>query len=112
MDKVERRRGHAHRLEAGHTYFDLDQPERGPFVGTGDEEVAPNANIVAQDEVDEGTWKQLVSAGWGESKPGAGDRSYDQGAFGQEDDPRSDVMNAAPPGVGEQLTPRGPEAER
>lgn len=99
------------RLEPGHTYLDLDHPEQGPFVATGDEEVPPGANIVAREDVDDEAWESLVAEGWGESKPGAGDRSYDQGAFGQEDDPRSDVINAAPLGVGEGLTPRESEEE-
>lgn len=102
---------HRHRLEPGQTYFDLDHPENGPFVATGDEQVAPGANIVAQEEVGDEAWAELVAEGWGESRAGAGDEAYDQGAFGQEDDPRLDVLNAAPPGVGEGLTPHESEEE-
>ncbi len=94
-----------HRLEAGHVYFDLDNPGQGPFVATGDEEVAPGANIIARDEVSAAVWESLTSTGWGEAKPGAGDRSYDQGAFGQEDSRRSDSLNARPPGAGMNYVP-------
>lgn len=96
---------HVQKLEPGRTYFDLDDPGRGPFVATGDEEVTPTANIVAREDVGDVAWQMLVAEGWGETKEGAGDRSYDQGAFGQEDNPRSDMRNAAHPGVGEGLTP-------
>ncbi len=99
------------RLEPGRVYFDLDHPENGPFLATGDERVATGHNIVAQEDVSEEAWTELVGEGWGESHPGAGDQAYDQGAFGQEADPRLDVMNAAPPGVGEGLTPKSPEEE-
>lgn len=98
-------------MRPDHTYFDLDHPEQGPFVATGDEEVPPGANIVAQEDVSDEAWQRLVSEGWGEMRAGAGDEAYDQGAFGQEDDPRWDVRNAAPPGVGEGLTPRESEEE-
>jgi len=99
-------------LIPGHTYFDLDHPELGPFIATGDEEIAPDANIVDQDDVPEESWESLVAEGWGETRPGAGDRAYDQGAYGQESNPRMPVRNAAPPGVGEGLTPReNPEEE-
>jgi len=104
--------GPRRRLAAGKSYFDLDHPEQGPFVATGDEELAPGANIVAQEDVSEEAWLRLVSNGFGESETGVGDRAYDQGAFGQEDDPRSNVLNAAPPGVGEGLTPEETEEEK
>ncbi len=105
-------RGPQRRLVPGSTYFDLDHPELGPFVATGDEEVAPGANLVAQEDVGDEAWARLVSEGWGDIRPGAGDRSNDQGAFGAEEDPRSDVLNAAPPGVGEGLTPLESEEEQ
>lgn len=100
------RRAHTHRLEPGRVYFDLDDPGRGPFVATGDEDIGPGANIVAQDVMDEQAWESLLTEGWGTSQVGSGHQAYDQGAFGQEDDPRMDVLNAAPPGVGEGLTPK------
>ena len=99
------------RLEPGHIYFDLDHPENGPFVATGDERVGPGSNIVAQEDVGEDGWTQLVSDGFGEIEAGAGDLAPDQGAFGQETNPRLDVLNAAPPGVGEGLTPHESEEE-
>lgn len=99
------------RLEPGQVYFDLDHPENGPFVATGDEKIVPNSNIVAQADVGDEAWSELLGEGWGESRQGAGDQAYDQGAFGQEEDPRGDVLNAAPPGVGEGLTPRESEEE-
>ena len=92
-------------LEPGQTYFDLDNPERGPFVADGDEEIGPGANIVAQRDVSAEAWHQLVTHGWGRSRAGEGNEAYDQGAFGQEESERSDVMNAKPPGVGEDLIP-------
>jgi hypothetical protein len=103
---------HPHRLEAGQVYFDLDHPENGPFTATGDEQVAPGSNIVSQDDMSEESWEQLVSAGWGETRPEArGDRAYDQGAFGEETNPREDTLNAAPPGVGKGFTPKAPGEE-
>ncbi len=99
------------RLEPGQTYFDLDHPENGPFVATGDEQIAPGSNVVAQEDVGNEAWARLVGDGFGEIREGAGDEAYDQGAFGQEDNPRLDVLNAAPPGVGEGLTPHESEEE-
>ena len=100
-----------YRLQPGQVYFDLDHPENGPFVATGDEEIGPGSNIVAQEDVGEEAWAQLVGDGFGETEAGAGDLASDQGAFGQEDNPRADVLNAAPPGVGEGLTPHESEEE-
>ncbi len=99
------------RLLPGQTYFDLDHPENGPFVATGDEQIVPNSNIVAQEEVGDEAWSELVGDGFGEIRAGAGDEAYDQGAYGQEDNPRLDIMNSAPPGVGEGLTPHESEEE-
>ena len=93
------------KLERGQIYIDLEHPENGPFVATGEEEVPTGADILSQEDTADDAWEALTSEGWGESEPGAGHRAYDQGAFGQENDPRADVLNAAPPGVGEGLTP-------
>ncbi len=99
-------------MRPGHIYIDLNHPEQGPFVATGDEEVPPGANIVAWEDVSDEAWEELVSEGWGETRSGAGDEAYDQGAFGQEGDPRLNILNAAPPGVGEGFTPRESEEEK
>lgn len=103
--------GPERRLRPGHTYFDLDNPEQGPFVATGDEVVPPGANIVAQEDFTDEAWESLISDGFGEVREGMGDEAYDQGAFGQENDPRWDVRNAAAPGVGEGFTPKESEEE-
>jgi hypothetical protein len=119
QDRDERREGFGRRdrataprrLEPGRTYIDLDNPENGPFVATGDEIVEPGAHIIAEEDVDPGTWRDLVSEGWGSGPGGHGHFSPDQGAFGTRNDPRSDVINAGPPGVGENLTPKEGEDE-
>jgi len=103
--------GGARRLRPGHTYFDLDHPENGPFVARGDEVIPATANVIAQEDVAPEAWAELVGDGFGEMESGAGDLAPDQGAFGQEDNPRLDVLNAAPPGVGEGLTPHESEEE-
>ncbi len=119
QDRNERREGlgsrdrsaAARRLEPGRTYLDLDNTERGPFVATGDEQVEPGAHFIAEEDVDPDTWRRLVSEGWGGGEGGHGHFAHDQGAFGTRDDPRSDVINAGPPGVGEGLTPKEDEEE-
>jgi len=103
--------GPERRLRPGHVYFDINEPDRGPFIATGDEIVPPGSNIVAQEDFSDDAWLGLISNGFGEVREGAGDDAYDQGAFGQEINPRFDVLNAAPPGVGEGLTPRESEEE-
>lgn len=103
--------GAERKLRPGQTYFDMDDPDRGPFVATGDEVVVPGANIVAQEDFSDEAWNRLITDGFGETRVGADDEAYDQGAFGQEDDPRWDVLNAAPPGVGEGFTPKESEEE-
>ncbi len=100
------------RLVAGHTYIDLNHPERGPFVATGNEEVPWDSDVLDQEEIDESTWESMTAEGWGASQPGAGDRGPDQGAFGSEDDPRADVINSTPPGVGKEFTPVESEEEK
>ena len=47
------------RFERGETYFDLDNPERGPFVATGDEGPPTDHTYVARREVAEEAWAQL-----------------------------------------------------
>ncbi len=112
QDRAQAQVRHPHRLEAGRVYFDLDHPEDGPFTATGDEQVTPGANIVSQDDMSEESWEQLVSAGWGETRPNArGDRAYDQGAFGEQEDPKEGTLNSAPPGVGKAYIPRSPGEE-
>lgn len=101
----------ARRLEPGRTYLDLDNTDRGPFVATGDEIVEPGAHIVAEEDVDPQTWRDLVREGWAGGPGGHGHFAPDQGAFGVRDDPRSHVINAGPPGVGEGLTPKEGEGE-
>lgn len=41
-------------------YFDLDHPERGPFVATGDERPTDHT-YVARNEVTEPAWAQLIT---------------------------------------------------
>ena len=55
------------RFEAGQQYLDLDNPERGPFVATGDEHPPTDHTYACRAEVPErvwmrlATWDQLVS---------------------------------------------------
>jgi hypothetical protein len=49
------------RFEAGKMYFDLDNPERGPFVATGDEGFPTDYTYVARDECSEEAWAQLIT---------------------------------------------------
>ena len=49
------------RFERGKTYFDLDNPERGPFVATGDEGIPTDFTYVCQDEVSPAAWAQLIT---------------------------------------------------
>jgi hypothetical protein len=49
------------RFEANRMYFDLDNPERGPFVATGDEGFITDHTYVCRDEVMEDVWAQLVA---------------------------------------------------
>lgn len=101
----------ARRLEPGRTYIDLDNPGDGPFVATGDETIEPGSHIIAEEDIDPATWRDLVSEGWGGGPGGHGHFSPDQGAFGTRGDPRSRILNSGPPGVGEGLTPKESEEE-
>ncbi len=62
------------RLEAGEEYFDLDNPERGPFVATGDEHPPTDWTYVCRREATERawaqlvTWRQLISADEGQAR--------------------------------------------
>lgn len=42
-------------------YFDLDHPERGPFVATGDEGTPSDYTYVARGEATEGAWTRLIT---------------------------------------------------
>lgn len=46
---------------AGAEYFDLDNPERGPFVATGAEERPGDHTYVRRDDASEDAWTQLVT---------------------------------------------------
>ena len=52
------------RFQADEEYFDLDNPERGPFVATGDEAPPSDLTYVARNEVPEQVWLKLVT--WGQ----------------------------------------------
>ena len=49
------------RFERGHEYFDLDNPDRGAFVSTGEEGVPTNHTYVCRDDVPEEIWAQLIT---------------------------------------------------
>jgi hypothetical protein len=49
------------RFERGQEYFDLDNPERGPFVATGDEGPPTDHSYVCRGEASERAWAQLVT---------------------------------------------------
>jgi len=49
------------RFERGRTYFDLDNPERGPFDATGDEAWPSDHTYVCRTDVPEEVWAQLVT---------------------------------------------------
>ena len=49
------------RFERNHVYFDLDNPERGAFVATGDEGVPTDWTYVRRADVPEQVWSQLVT---------------------------------------------------
>ena len=49
------------RFERGQEYFDLDNPERGPFVATGDEGPPTDHTYVCRSEVPERAWAQLIT---------------------------------------------------
>ena len=51
------------RFASGETYFDLDNPGRGPFVATGDEGRPVDYTYVAKAEVTEPAWAALIA--WG-----------------------------------------------
>jgi hypothetical protein len=52
---------HGARFEANHVYFDLDNPERGAFVASGDEERPTHRAYVRRVDVPEGIWAQLIT---------------------------------------------------
>ena len=49
------------RFERNRMYFDLDNPERGPFVATGDEGFIADHTYVCRDEVMEDVWTHLIT---------------------------------------------------
>lgn len=49
------------RFERGQMYFDLDNPERGPFVATGDEAPPTDRTYACRRDVPERVWAQLVT---------------------------------------------------
>jgi hypothetical protein len=49
------------RLEAGQTFFDLDNPERGPFVATDDTGPTTDHTYVCRRDVPEDVWIKLIT---------------------------------------------------
>jgi hypothetical protein len=49
------------RFQANREYFDLDHPERGPFVATGREHRIADHTYVSRDDVLEDAWAQLIT---------------------------------------------------
>jgi hypothetical protein len=49
------------RFEANREYFDLDHPERGPFVASGREHPITDHTYACQDEASEEAWAQLIT---------------------------------------------------
>lgn len=48
-------------FDRGQIYFDLDNPERGPFVATGDEGQTTDHTYVSRGEVPEQVWARLIT---------------------------------------------------
>ena len=48
-------------FERGHMYFDLDNPDRGPFVADGTEGWITDHTYVRRDDVPEEIWAQLIT---------------------------------------------------
>lgn len=51
------------RLDQGGTYFDLNDPERGPFKAIGGQEAGPTERYVAKRDTDHELWNRLVGQG-------------------------------------------------
>jgi hypothetical protein len=49
------------RFHAGRMYFDLDNPARGAFVATGDEQPPKDWTYVAEQDVPREVWTKLVT---------------------------------------------------
>ncbi|MBX5490894.1 MAG: hypothetical protein IRZ14_07025 [Chloroflexi bacterium] len=49
------------RFEAGQMYFDLDNPQRGPFVASGTEAPPTDHTYVCRNDVPERVWARLVT---------------------------------------------------
>jgi hypothetical protein len=52
---------HGARFEPNQVYFDLDNPERGAFVASGDEERPTHGAYVRHADVPEQVWAQLIT---------------------------------------------------
>lgn len=48
-------------FEANQTYFDLDNPERGPFTASGQESIPHDWTYVRERDVPPGVWAKLVT---------------------------------------------------
>lgn len=49
------------RFERGRVYFDLDNPDRGAFAATGEEETPTDYTYACMTEVPEEIWAQLIT---------------------------------------------------
>jgi hypothetical protein len=49
------------RFEPNRTYFDLDNPQRGPLVASGDEGLITDHTYACRDEVSERAWARLAT---------------------------------------------------
>ena len=49
------------RFERGQVYFDLDNPDRGPFVAEGDEAPPTDWTYVCRTDVPDEVWAQLIT---------------------------------------------------
>jgi hypothetical protein len=70
------------RFERGQEYFDLDNPERGPFVATGDEKPPTDWTYVCRAEATERAWAQLVTWRQPVSRDEAEAREWQRRALG------------------------------
>lgn len=52
------------RFDEGRMYFDLDNPERGAFVATGEEQPPKDWTYVAESDLPPAIWTKLVT--WGQ----------------------------------------------
>jgi hypothetical protein len=80
------------RFEANRMYFDLDNPERGAFVATGDESPIADHTYACRDEMMEDVWAQLVT--W--RQPVDRDQAAAIGATAAQFDPTQAPMTGDP----------------